>query len=198
MLGVSDYCRYGRPKLGEGLEIMIKSALVLLVVLVAYWLMLSGYLHKPVLLIMGVISILVVLGLSLRMKILDRETAPYMNVKVLGYFVWLFKEITKSNLVVIKAVLSPNMEISPKITKVPMKQSTDLGRVTFANSITLTPGTIAVEMCEDKIIVHALLAKMATASGFKEMGERAGRAVNDPMQDNVEQGDEGIAKRGKS
>jgi len=40
---------------------------------------------------------------------------------------------------------------------------------------------------EDKIIVHALLAEMAKPSGFKEMGERAGRAVNDPMQDNLGQ-----------
>jgi len=181
---------------------MIKSAFVLLVILVAYWLMLSGYFHKPVILIMGTLSIITVLGLSLRMKILDVETAPYINVKALGYFVWLFKEITKSNLVVIKAVLSPNMEISPKTTRVPMKQSTDLGRVTFANSITLTPGTIAVEMCDDTILVHALLAKMTTASGFAEMGERAGRAVNDPMQDGIGQNKQGqnnngIAKRGK-
>jgi len=174
---------------------MIKSAFVLLIVLVAYWLMLSGYLHKPVLLIMGVLSILIVLGLSIRMKILDVETAPYINVKALGYFVWLFIEIIKANMAVVKAVLSPHMEISPKITKVPMKQSTDLGRVTFANSITLTPGTIAVEMSDDKILVHALLSEMTGAGGFAEMGERAGRAVNDPMQDNVKHDK---TKRGKS
>ena len=166
---------------------MIRSALVLLVILGAYWLMLSGYVHNPVLLIMGGISILTVLGLSVRMKILDVETAPYLNVKALGYFVWLFIEIIKANMAVVKAVLSPNMEISPKITKVPMQQSTDLGRVTFANSITLTPGTIAVEMCDDTILVHALLSEMTAAGGFAEMGERAGRAVNDPMQDNIEQ-----------
>ena len=167
---------------------MIKSAFVLLVILVAYWLMLSGYLDKPVLLIMGALSILTVLGLSVRMKIIDAETAPYINVMALGYFVWLFIEIIKANMAVVKAVLSPNMEVSPKMTKVPMKQSTDLGRVTFANSITLTPGTIAVEMCDDKILVHALLSEMTAPSGFAEMGERAGRAVGDPMQDNIKQG----------
>jgi len=166
---------------------MIRSALVLLVILVAYWLMLSGYLYNPVLLTLGAISVLIVLGLSVRMKIIDAETAPYINVKALGYFVWLFIEIIKANMAVVKAVLSPNMEVTPKMTKVPMKQSTDLGRVTFANSITLTPGTIAVEMCDDKILVHALLSEMTAASGFAEMGERAGRAVSDPMQDNLVQ-----------
>lgn len=160
---------------------MIRSIVVLLIVLVAYWLMLSGYLDEPVLLIMGVISVLVVLGLAFRMKILDAETAPYVHGKALGYFVWLFVEIIKANMAVVKAVLSPDMEISPKTTRVPIKQSTDLGRVTFANSITLTPGTIAVEMCEDTILVHALLAEMTDADGFAEMGDRAGWAVSDPM-----------------
>ena len=88
---------------------MIKSAFVLLVILVAYWLMLSGYLHNPVLLILGAISVLIVLGLSVRMKIIDAETAPYINVMALGYFVWLFIEIIKANMAVVKAVLSPSI-----------------------------------------------------------------------------------------
>ena len=167
---------------------MIRSIVVLMIVLAAYWLTLSGYLDKPVLLIMGVISVLIVLGLSIRMKILDAETVPYFHGKALGYYVWLFVEIIKANMAVVRAVLSPDMEISPKTTVVPMKQSTDLGRVTFANSITLTPGTIAVEMCEDTILVHALLAEMTDADGFAEMGERAGWAVSDPMLGTIEQG----------
>jgi len=160
---------------------MNKSALILLIALCVFWLMLSGYLHEPVLLIMGGLSVLTVLGLSARMKIIDDETAPYFHVKALGYYVWLFVEIIKANMAVVKAVLSPDMAISPKMTRVPTKHSTDLGRVTFANSITLTPGTIAVEISEEKILVHALLQEMAKPSGFTEMGVRAGRAVGDPM-----------------
>lgn len=165
---------------------MIRSALVLLIVLVAFWLMLSGYLHEPVLLILGALSVLTVLGLSARMKIFDAETAPYIHGKALGYYVWLFIEIVKANMTVVKAVLSPDMEVSPKMTAVPMKQSTDLGRVTFANSITLTPGTIAVEMGEDSILVHALLAEMTDAEAFAEMGERAAWAVSDPMMARID------------
>ena len=161
---------------------MIRSALVLLIVLTAFWLMLSGYLHDPILLTMGVISVVTVLGLTARMKIIDDETAPYIHGKAPVYFVWLFVEIVKANMAVVKAVMSPDMEISPKMTNVPMKQSTDLGRVVFANSITLTPGTIAVEMDEDNILVHALLAEMTDPEGFAEMGKRAGWAVSDPMQ----------------
>lgn len=167
---------------------MVRSAFILVVVLAAYWLMLSGYLYKPVLLIVGTISILVVLGLSWRMKILDAETAPYFHGKAAGYYAWLFVEITKANMSVIKAVLSPDMEISPTTTKVPIKQSTDLGRVTFANSITLTPGTIAVVMGESNILVHALFSEMTDAADFKDMGDRAGWAVSDPMLGRIEKG----------
>ena len=161
---------------------MIKSVLVLLIALVAFWLVLSGYLHDTVLLTMGVISVVTVLLLSIRMKIIDDETVPYIHGKAPVYFVWLFVEIVKANMTVVKAVMSPDMEISPKMTDVPMQQSTDLGRVTFANSITLTPGTIAVDMGKDNILVHALLAEMTDPDGFAEMGKRAGWAVSDPMR----------------
>ncbi|PHR59163.1 MAG: cation:proton antiporter [Robiginitomaculum sp.] len=160
---------------------MVRSALLLLCVLVAYWFTLSGYFDHTVLLVTGGISILLVIGLAARMKLLDSETVPYGKVKTLGYFVWLFKEIGKANMIVVKAVLNPDMKISPSMISVDMKQSTDLGRTVFANSITLTPGTISVELEDGQIKVHALLTEMTDLSGFEEMSERAGRAVNDPM-----------------
>ena len=160
---------------------MAKSAFTLLLVLVLYWFALSGYFDHTVLLVTGGISILIVIGLSARMKILDVETTPYLRFKSLSYFAWLFKEIAKANMTVVKAVLSPDMEISPSIFKVKMDQGTDLGRTTFANSITLTPGTISVEMAEGEILVHALLDEMTDLEGFADMGARSGRAVSDPM-----------------
>jgi len=176
---------------------MIRSALILLVLLGAYWLALSGYLDNPVLLTVGAISVVLVVAMVMRMKIMDTETVPYIHGKSLGYFAWMFVQITKSNVEVVKAVLSPDMEISPKMTKVPMPQSTDLGRVTFANSITLTPGTVSVEMQDDVILVHALLASMTDPKAFAEMGERAAWAVSDPMSGNNIQHKDGQNKGGK-
>ncbi len=160
---------------------MKRSALVLLVLLAGYWLALSGYLDNPVLLSVGAISVVLVVAMVWRMGIIDTETVPYIHGKSLGYFAWMFVQITKSNIDVVKAVLSPDMEISPKLTKVPLPHSTDLGRVTFANSITLTPGTVSVEMQDDVILVHALLASMTDQKAFADMGERAAWAVSDPM-----------------
>ena len=161
---------------------MVRSGIILLLVLVAYWLTLSGYFDHPVLFVTGSISVLLVVGLCSRMKILDSETAPYFHGKSIGYFVWLGKEIVKANVSVVKAVMSPDMKISPKIIKVKMDHETDLGRTIFANSITLTPGTISVELEEGKILVHALLEDMTDPKGFAEMGERAAWAVNDPLK----------------
>ena len=160
----------------------MKYALILGVVLAGYWLTLSGYFHKPLILFFGVMSVLFTLGLCARMKILDKETIPYLNTpKTLSYFVWLFKEVIKANLAVAKAVLSPELKISPSMINVPAHQDTDIGQAVFANSITLTPGTVSVDMEEDGILVHALLSEMANPDDFIEMGERSGWAVGETI-----------------
>lgn len=160
---------------------MLRSSFVLAVALVATWLTLSGY-FKPMLLILGAISIVLVLAMSVRMKITDSETAPYLSIpQTLVYFVWLFVEIIKANVQVVKAVLKPDMEVSPTLTKIPLPQAEDISKVMFANSITLTPGTVSVLMEEDHILVHALLSEMSAPDDFTEMGERAALAVGEKV-----------------
>lgn len=160
---------------------MLRSSFVLAVALIATWLTLSGY-FKPMLLILGGISIVLVLAMSARMKITDSETAPYITIpQTLVYFVWLFIEIVKANVQVVKAVLKPDMEVSPTLTKIPLSQKQDISKVMFANSITLTPGTVSVLMEEDHILVHALLNEMSAPEDFTEMGERAALAVGEKV-----------------
>ncbi len=162
---------------------MIRFAIVLAVILVGYWCTLSFY-TKPLLLSLGAASILFTLWLCARMKIIDRETVPYLHIPLtMSYFVWLFREIAKANIAVVKAVLKPDMEISPSLIKVPMHQDTDMGRTMFANSITLTPGTVSVAMEDDHILVHALLAEMAHPEDFMDMGEQSGWAVGEAISD---------------
>ncbi|MEE9348216.1 MAG: Na+/H+ antiporter subunit E [Robiginitomaculum sp.] len=162
---------------------MFRFAVILSIVLGAYWLTLSGH-FEPLFLFFGVVSILFTLGLVYRMRILDGETAPYMQLpKMLSYFVWLFWEIIKANIAVVKAVLRPDLEVSPAMIRVPAPQKTDLGKTMFANSITLTPGTVSIDMQENgEILVHALLSEMANPADFKEMGERSAWAVGE-MED---------------
>ena len=158
---------------------MLRFAVILLVALGATWWVLSGY-TKPILLTLGAISIGLVLLMSSRMRILDRETAPYLTVpQTLGYFGWLFKEIVKANVAVVRAVMAPNLEISPTMVKIPAKGKTDLAKTMFANSITLTPGTVSVNIEDDHILVHALLAEMSEPEDFAEMSDRSAFAVGD-------------------
>jgi multicomponent Na+:H+ antiporter subunit E len=160
---------------------MLRYATILLVTLAATWWVLSGYgFTKPVVLTLGIISLCLVLIMAFRMRILDRETAPYLTVpQTLIYFGWLFKEIVKANYAVVKAVMAPNLEISPTLVKIPAKDKSDLSKTMFANSITLTPGTVSVVMADDHILVHALLSEMSDPEDFSDMSDRSSFAVGE-------------------
>jgi len=132
------------------------------------------------LLTLGAISIVLTLWIAKRMRILDSETAPYSTIfQGLIYFCWLFAEIVKANIAVVRAVLSPDMSVSPTLTRIPTPQKTDIGRVMFANSITLTPGTVSVDVQDDHILVHALLSEMSNPDDFAEMSERSAWAIGE-------------------
>lgn len=157
----------------------MRYTFTLILALVAVWMTLSGY-FKPMLLTLGGISIGFVVWLCHRMKIMDVETVPYAKIpRTLVYIGWLFAEIVKANVQVVKAVLNPNLEVSPTLVKVPAPQKSDLGAALFANSITLTPGTVSVDMDCDDILVHALLSEMSDPNDFKDMGERSAWAMGE-------------------
>ena len=158
---------------------MLRFTLILIVALCATWLTLSGY-FKPMLLTLGVISIVLTVWMAKRMRILDGETAPYMTtLQTVSYFGWLFIEIIKANIAVVKAVMSPDLSVSPTLTRIPTPQKTDIGKVMFANSITLTPGTVSVDIQDDHILVHALLSEMSDPEDFIDMAERSAWAIGE-------------------
>jgi len=160
---------------------MLRYAFMLTLALVVYWVIMSG-IYTPMIIAFGVISIVLVLLLTARMKILDSETVPYHHIpKTLSYYVWLFGEIVKANVQVVRAVLSPNLEVSPTLVRIPSPQTTEVGKTVFANSITLTPGTVSMEMEDGTILVHALLSEMANPDDFAEMGERAAWSVGEDI-----------------
>ena len=155
----------------------MRYAFILTLAMIAAWLTLSGY-FIPMILTFGVISIVIVVWMARRMGILDGETAPYGTiVQTVSYYTWLFSEIVKANVQVVKAVLSPDLEVSPTLVKIPLNTDVDIAETMFANSITLTPGTVAIDMQSDHIVVHALLEEMSAPGDFAEMEERSAWAV---------------------
>lgn len=135
--------------------------LILGVALFAFWLALSGH-YTPFLISIGVgVCVLCVLVAD-RLGILDEEGTPmHLIGGAFGYWGWLLIEIFKSGLNVARIVLSPNLPISPTMTRVRASQESGAGLATYANSITLTPGTITVGVKNNVLTVHALEASGA-------------------------------------
>ncbi len=141
--------------------------------LFALWLVLSGF-FEPMPLIFGAASSVFVVYIALRMDIADHEGHP-VHLKftaVIGYWLWLLKEIVIANLDVAKRILQPRPAISPVVIRLPASQSDDVGRVIYANSITLTPGTVAIDIREGRIGVHALTRAGAEQLAGGEMDRR--------------------------
>lgn len=135
----------------------MKYAISLAAALGIVWMLWSGH-TEPFLLALGLISILAVVGICWRMQILDSEAVPIqLGIRpFIQYLPWLLKEIVVANLDVTRRVLAKELPIAPTMIQIQTRQRTDLGRVIFANSITLTPGTVSVTMAGDLITVHAL------------------------------------------
>jgi len=151
--------------------------------------LLSG-LFTPLLLFFGAVSCLLVAWISQRMDIVDREEHPVhvRPVKLIGYFFWLCKEVVKSNLDVAKRILDPSLPINPRLLKVRTSQGTELGQVIYANSITLTPGTVSIDLQGHEIEVHALSPEHADALLDGEMDRRIS-AIERPHLDGPGAGD---------
>jgi multicomponent Na+:H+ antiporter subunit E len=133
-----------------------KHALSLLLVLVGVWLVWSGHFEAR-LLGLGALSCGLVVWISWRMRIVDDEGQPMkLALRLPGYLLWLTVEVIKANIDVAKRVLSPSLPISPTLARLPAPQRTDLGKVIYADSITLTPGTVSIELDAHAILVHAL------------------------------------------
>jgi multicomponent Na+:H+ antiporter subunit E len=107
------------------------------------------------------------------MDVVDQESQPiHLKRNIFGYFGWLIKEIVQANITVVKHIWLSGKSISPTLKKIKISQQTDMGKVIYANSITLTPGTVAIDLVDDEIIVHALLLKDVESLETGEMDRR--------------------------
>ncbi len=141
--------------------------------LVFTWLLWSGR-SEPLLLVFGILSVVVVILLTLRMDVIDEESEPYhLGFRPLLYVPWLLWEIAKANLHVARVILTPSLPIRPRLLRIRGRQETDLGLVIFANSITLTPGTVTLDVRDRTLLVHALTQHSAEGLRDGEMNDRA-------------------------
>ena len=136
-------------------------ALSLGLVLFSLWLLLSGY-FLTLLLSLGVVSVAFVVWIAHRMDVIDHEGHPiHLTIRALFYWPWLIVEIIKANIDVARVIVRRRMPINPSVIEVKATQETELGQVIYANSITLTPGTVTIDIDKDIVIVHALTRSAA-------------------------------------
>ncbi|WP_394203047.1 Na+/H+ antiporter subunit E [Shewanella waksmanii] len=130
--------------------------LSLLLTLALFWWINSNY-SNPLLLSLGAASIMLVLYISQKMDVIDHESQPiHLSTSLPGYTLWLSKEVILSNISVVKRIWLGNSSIAPTLTTIDTRQRTDINKVIYANSITLTPGTVAIDLVDDQLTVHAL------------------------------------------
>jgi multicomponent Na+:H+ antiporter subunit E len=126
-----------------------------------FWLVLSGH-YTPFLVMAGAASAALCVFAMVRARVSDAEAYPMELLwGTVTYFPWLIREIAKSAWAVTKIILHPSLPISPTMTVVRASQNTSAGIATYANSITLTPGTITVGVSGKELVVHALVVEGA-------------------------------------
>jgi len=153
----------------------VKRVVALFVLLFAVWLVWSGH-YSPFLIAMGVLSSLLVAVIAHRMGVADEEGVPLeISLRALAYLPYLLLEIVKANIDVTRRILSPRLPIGPRIFRTRALQKSDLGRTIYANSITLTPGTVSIGVEEDEITVHALAREAEEGVLTDEMNRRVTR-----------------------
>lgn len=148
--------------------------ILIAVTLYVYWLVLSGH-YTTWLLVSGAVLTAAVVLFARVKGIIDAEGFPIERIGGgLTYWPWLAWQIVLSSLNVTRLILDPRLPITPTMVRVHARQKSAVGLTTYANSITLTPGTISVEVSENAhaIWVHAITAD--GADGFRDdpMNER--------------------------
>jgi len=144
----------------------------LTILLVMFWLLNSGH-YTPLILSLGLISIILVVYIAKRMNVIDEESQPlHLTRGILFYYIWLIKELVISNMEVVSRIWRAQNNYRPAMATIKITQGSDMARVIYANSISLTPGTITTDVRHDSITVHALDESSIVALNGGEMAAR--------------------------
>ena len=133
----------------------VGSAIVLSALLGVAWLLWSG-IYKPLLLALGAFSVGLSVYLAYRVGFFHRPTGLHVMPKLPRYWLWLLWEIGRSSIEVSRIVLHPKLPISPKLIGLDADPEGPIGQVILGNAITLSPGTVTLDLYEGHLLVHCL------------------------------------------
>lgn len=143
----------------------LKSWLISFLMIFSVWVLLNSSL-KPVVLGSGVIiSILITALLTKKNLFSEMKCSPKSFLAFVQWGIVFSIELVKSNIDVLLRVISPKIRINPAIVEVKTKLQSKMGRLALANSITLTPGTLTVDVKNDKMYIHWIDATSTDVQG---------------------------------
>jgi multicomponent Na+:H+ antiporter subunit E len=139
-----------------GRRVAFRGTVALIPLLAAFWLVLSGN-FDPLLLTLGAVSITVVCAMAWRADLyLHRDLTARFALRLPWFFLWLGGQVFVSSLTVVRKVWSPRPGLRPVVRSTPAQDLPELSQVTYANAITLTPGTLSLDISDKLIRVHSL------------------------------------------
>ncbi len=154
-------------------KVQLSRFIATFIILFGFWLLLSG--HYDVFHIsIGVLCCAVVSHVSHNLLFANPRAGDMRVIvkRFITYIPWLLYQIVLSNFHVAYLALGPRRLLDPKIIKFKSKLESDISMVTLANSITLTPGTITVDVEDGVYYVHAVSKKVAEDLMTGEMEDR--------------------------
>jgi multicomponent Na+:H+ antiporter subunit E len=141
----------------------------------ATWLLWSGH-YSALLLALGATSCMLVLWLAHRTGFFAEDVYTlHLGPRLPAFWWWLLKQIVRSNIAVARIVLGRELRIEPVLVSVDASKLPASVQATLANAITLTPGTVAVDVDRGVIEVHCLTREIADELCTGEMLRRAER-----------------------
>jgi multicomponent Na+:H+ antiporter subunit E len=156
--------------------------------LMGLWLLLSGH-YDAFHIALGVGSVGVVLAMNSRSSLSRAESGdqagPPRWTRIILYLFWLMKEMILSGLYVARVVLTPRMPLSPCLVRFKSAQPNDIAKVILGNSITLTPGTLTLEIEQQEYLVHALTRNTAEGLLNVTMQTKVARLFTDNPENMV-------------
>ncbi|MDP4709022.1 MAG: Na+/H+ antiporter subunit E [Rickettsiaceae bacterium] len=149
--------------------------IISLIAFISIWIGLTGVHTEVQLVIFAFAAPLLTLILAWRLKLLPAKNV--YKISAIFYVIWLLKEIFMSSIAVVKIACRKNLGIQPMLEPVKSIQNTDIGLVTYANSITLTPGTVTLSTEGNNLLVHALDLQFMNDLQEGEMDNRVKKII---------------------
>ncbi len=144
----------------------VRNFSVLFATLFLFWVLLNGSVATDVLMVGVAAAFFISLLFSDGRAVLSElRLTPKSLFTAMLYVLYFVKELVKSNISLARIVLSPSMPLKPAIVKVRTRLKTRMGRLLLTSSITLTPGTLTVDLVGEWIYVHWVTAESGDIEG---------------------------------